>query len=239
VGAAAAAVLWLPFLSFEARQGWQDLLIVFSGGQGGPNPLPGVPDRLGGLITAVSIWGTGRWIEVSRVSLVVLACAAIGAVIGLRARERIARIALITLVAGTLLVAGLGMGHRADIVMMWNTPLLLLAALGLASLPFRALGPAAASLIVAGNLFIFARAHDVHVARGLSLAQNRVRAAQGDAWTRSADDRSRTPPEASRYLPEDPPVVAGIGSEVWYLREVAQPGAGRAAAAQDAALGLR
>ena len=45
---------------------------------------------------------------------------------------------------------------------------------------------------------------------------------------------ARTPPETKRYLSTNPPVVAGIGSEVWYLREVAEPGAGRAAAAADA-----
>ena len=89
-------------------------------------------------------------------------------------------------------------------------------------------------MLVAGNLYIFDRVHSQFITRGETLEQVRGRAALGDAWQRSADDMQRTPPETARYLGSDPPFVAGVGSQVWYLREVAAPGAGRAAAAADA-----
>lgn len=238
VGGLVGLAAWLPFLRFEATREWQDLLMVLAAGAGGQTPATpadGLANRLAGFGTAVSVWGTGRWVEVSRVSQVVVAFAALGAAHGIWKREPLATSSALVLVVGSGLVAVFGMGQRADIVMLWNTPLLLLAALGISRLPGRWLAAGVLAAIVAGNLFIFWRAHDQFVARGESLQQNVARAQLGDAWQRSADDRTRTPPEASRYVPGDPPVVAGTGSEVWYLREVAQPGAGRAAAAADAA----
>jgi hypothetical protein len=232
-GAFAGLLLWAPFALFEARVGWQDLIgVVHQGAADGPSD--GIADRARELTRIVAAWGTGRWIEAGRVSLVVTALALVGLVYGLWRRHPLARVAAIVLLVGTLFQASAGAGDRADIGMLWNAALLALAALALASVPYRWLAALVIAGIVVGNLFIFDRVHNQFVARGETLEQVRGRAALGDAWQRSADDMARTPPETERYLASDPPVVAGTGSEVWYLREVGQPGAGRTAAAADA-----
>jgi hypothetical protein len=229
LGGLAGLLLWAPFALFEMRVGWQDLLAVAAAGG-----RDGALDRIDESARIVAAWGTGRWIEAGRVSAITFMLAVGGYVYGMLTRQPMARLAGICLIAGTILQAALGMGDRSDIGMLWNAPLLVLAALALQHLPHRAVTYGVLAGVIAGNLYIFARVHDQFIERGETLDQTRARAAMGDSWRRSAEDVQRTPPETARYLPSDPPVVAGTGSEVWYLREVAEPGAGRRAAAADA-----
>jgi hypothetical protein len=232
-GALVGLFAWLPFLRFESSRNWSDLRIVLFSPGLGPDPTAASADRLEALVMAVQAWGTGRWIEPGRVSLLLLVLGVAGLAYALCRRERLSVLAGLVLALGTLMQAAAGMGLRSDITMLWNTPLLVLAASALARMPMQLVARGVLGLLVAGNAYLVNKTHDEMLVRGDSLAHNWARAEMGDRWMRSAEDMARTPPEAAVYLPNDPPVVAGTGSEVWYLRDLLEPSAGRRAAASD------
>jgi hypothetical protein len=229
-GVVVAGVCWVPFFTFESARNWLDLGIVATTGEPKTDLAAAAADRFGGLLTAMQAWGSGRWINPGRLSMVVSVLALVGLSYGMYRRQPLAVLAGGLMIAGTTLQAAVGMGTRSDITMLWNTPFLVLAAVALASMPSQRIARGVLAVIIAGNGYVFLRAHDQSLARGDSLRQNWDRARLGDAWQRSAADAARTPPEAAVYLASDPPVVAGVGSEVWYLREIKDPGAGMQAA---------
>ena len=234
-GIALTLVAWVPFLGFEARREWIDLRALMGATDSSSGPFEAITDRILGLAFALTNLGTlhdgGGVLPYAIWILVVIA--ALLAVILRRWRDPGFALPASMLLTGLMAQIALDQGSRTDVLMMWLVPMYALAAWGIVQIAelvrlrpagrprFLSVGPAAVIAILAIG------AIDLRYAVGAVPNHERLEKKWVLARSGAPVDTSAIDSRASVnrfYLPCDPPY--DWGSEVWYLREVMDPGRG-------------
>ena len=239
-GAFLAVCAWIPFLVFENGRDWVDLRTLSDAADDSSTLRGKFGARLDSIWFAATHLGESVYGAVQLTALIVATVlfALLVAVVLRRWRDPGFALPAAMLASGLGAQVAVDQGERTDVLMLWHVPLYALAAWGLVqavgltrALFARRVVPA----IVAAGLV------SLVLAMGSSDLANSIRAVPYEdrlnAKWRAA--RAGTPvvyeaglyPVRSvnrYYLPCDPPY--DWGSEIWYLRDVLTPGAGRGAA---------
>jgi hypothetical protein len=255
-GGALVALAWMPFLVFEARRDWIDLRTVIDAADSSSTIAAKLRERAGDLSHVLVHLGQAMDgpVYLTRLLAILVAAGVVIALVRRRWREPGFVLPAAMLAAGVAAQVILDQGERRDVLFLWLVPLYALASWGVVQLvdlmpsefARRAavpIGAIAIGLVVAvGSVDMVDSIRAIPDADRLSAKWSKARA---DTRVRY---RAAVKPGLSVnrfFLPCDPPY--DWGSEVWYLREVLEPGrgiaealsAGAFRARQGSACGLR
>ena len=252
-GVVLVALAWGPFLSFQVDREWVDVRKLTEATGTSSSVRSAVDDRVDALDYAVSHLGQSYRdseafpVHLTRLLVALVVIAFLVALIRRRWRDPGFAVPAAVLAAGLAAQVALGQGERADVLMLWHVPLYALAAWAVVQLievarlavARRAVAPAIAAVIVV--LVTVVGVIDLSDSIGdtpddQTLAESWSVARAGAPVEYGAAD-GPTVSENRYYLPCDPPY--DWDSQIWYLREVLDPGAGRQAAAEAGAFRSR
>ena len=240
---------WGPFLSFQVDREWQDVERITEATGTSSSIGSALDDRYEAFVFAVSHLGHSRGSAVHLTGYVA-ALALVAFLIALirrRWREPGFAVPAAVLASGLAAQVALGQGERGDVLMLWHVPLYALAAWAVVQLievsrlavAHRAVAPAFAVgvvllVTVVGVVDLSGSIDDTPDDQTLAESWNVARAGTPVQYF-AADDPTLS--ENKYYLPCDPPY--DWDSQIWYLREVLDPGAGRTAALEAGAFRSR
>lgn len=244
-GMALTACAWVPFLLFERGRDWIDLRTV-AGAADDTSTLRGtVQERVEDTLFSVTHLGWSLHDAALLTPLITVLGIAAVVIAALRGRWRDPGFALpaAMLVSGVATQVATGQGERSDVLMVWLVPVYALAAWGVSQAVDlvrshhapRATGAMLVTVVV-GAVIVVGTADLVDSIRTTpqsSRLSEKWRAARAGG---PVEYDAATNPENSAnrfYLPCDPPY--DWGSEIWYLMEVLDRGAGVRAAVESGA----
>lgn len=228
VGVIVSGLLWVPFLVFEAGRGLSDFTAILHGVDAARTPSGKLHERLDALKFAVAHLGDALHGPVGLTGpLDVLAAGALFYAWGRRKASTPVPVYASVIAAGLLVQTVTNMGYRTDVLMLWLLPLYGLAGWVVGQLPRAgAVAAVIAALAVVG-------AFDLRQAITFTPYPQRVAKEWAAAASHPAVRYTNLFHLNEVYLPCDPPYTRG--SQIWYLEEVRQRGAGiRAAEAAGA-----
>jgi hypothetical protein len=249
-GAVLVACAWGPFLSFEIGRDWKDLTTLLDAADSSSSVGAKLHDRYSALVFAVSHLGESLRgaAHLTGVIWALVLVAFLIAVVRRRWGDPGFAVPAAVLASGVAAQVVVNQGERSDVLIVWLVPVYALAAWAVVqtveltrlAVARRPVAPALVVVVVVTVLIAalgsIDLANEIRFTRDDERLSEKWRAARAD--TPVSYDAGVNPASANRfYLPCDPPW--DWGSEIWYLKEVLNPGSGRRAAAEGGAFRWR